>query len=278
MPAQTVILSPAVPYYVYPPAGYMPPRNMPPRNPYYSPGNLYPAPASTNPYGLPYAHPYSQHPNNPNSPTYPASYAASAGTPPATPNVPSPMGQYSQTMPAPAPYVAGRNPQAPANPMYPGPSAGASGLPLQQMSSQMGYQGMGQSYRYPNVQAPLPVPTQLAKYSASQSTQPLLITLREAVSFSHREWAADMLANIDWRTNPQAVDALVLACRTDPAAPVRQACVRSLATMRANTINVVNTIQALRLDGDMRVQREAEQALAILAPVQQTQAVVPAQR
>ena len=85
-----------------------------------------------------------------------------------------------------------------------------------------------------------------------------------------------MLHNIDWRTNPQVVDALVTAAWKDVAATVRQACIHSLAIMGCNTMPVVNALQALRLDADPRVREEAEQALAALAPIQPVRVDIPA--
>jgi hypothetical protein len=110
------------------------------------------------------------------------------------------------------------------------------------------------------------------------SNQPLVATLRDALQPSQREWAADKLALLDWRTNPQAVEALVKAAREDPATAVRAACIRSLGKMNANTLPVVSALQALKADPDALIQREVDQALASLTSSQPAseQPVLPA--
>jgi hypothetical protein len=88
-----------------------------------------------------------------------------------------------------------------------------------------------------------------------------MATLREAVDPGQREWAAHGLAAYDGWTNPQAVQALVAGARGDAAAPVRAACLRSLARMNVRTLPVLSAVQALKADADPRVRAEAEQAL-----------------
>ncbi len=121
----------------------------------------------------------------------------------------------------------------------------------------------------------------------SMSPAEAVATLHDSLYPSQREWAAMRLGGLDWRTNGEAVQALVVAARQDPAPSVRAACVRTLGHMRVNTLPVVSTIQALKTDGDPRVLHEVEEALAVLAPepaaaagpgIQRASAVMPAPR
>ena len=89
--------------------------------------------------------------------------------------------------------------------------------------------------------------------------------LQEAMYQSHREWAAEELGKCDWRTQPEVLNTLMSAARSDPAPMVRACCVKSLARMKANTLPVVQTVQALKNDSDPRVRAEVERALAVLA-------------
>ena len=58
----------------------------------------------------------------------------------------------------------------------------------------------------------------------------LMLTLRKASYPEDRLWAAQGLAGIDGRMNPQAINALMTAARNDSAAAVRAECVRTLTT------------------------------------------------
>jgi hypothetical protein len=104
----------------------------------------------------------------------------------------------------------------------------------------------------------------LAEAGAAPTAPQLVATLRGALLPSQREWAADRLAGIDWRTNPQVVDALLTAAHDDPAATVRAGCVRSLAKMKVNTVPAVAVVEGLKRDQDPRVRLEAEEALSVL--------------
>ena len=67
---------------------------------------------------------------------------------------------------------------------------------------------------------------------------------------------------MNWRANPQAVDALWKAARGDAAPPVRLACVRALDRMNVDTQDVVTTLHVLATtDDDMRVRDAANRAL-----------------
>jgi hypothetical protein len=122
---------------------------------------------------------------------------------------------------------------------------------------------------YP-MQAYPPVQRPMMQQSSAGMIDPhtLLSQLRDAMLPSQREWAADKLAEIDWRRNSQVVDALVQSAKDDPAASVRAGCIHSLAKMNANTTAVLATIASLKTDGDPRVQKEATEALSKLAPGQ----------
>jgi len=158
------------------------------------------------------------------------------------------------------PYAAQPTTQAPVP-----PAAAAQG-----QFQTVGYQG-------PAI-PPAPVaPAGPQAYGASSaSPQPLLTMLHDSVYPSHREWAAEKLALIDWRTSPDVVQALLVGCREDPAATVRASCIRSIAKMGVNTVPAVNTLQALRSDPDPRVQQEVEQALNVLTPGQTFAPAIPA--
>jgi hypothetical protein len=95
-------------------------------------------------------------------------------------------------------------------------------------------------------------------------TPELVAMLKTSAYPSQREWAAECLARQDWKTQPQIVGALVCAAREDPAAAVRAGCVRALGRMKANTLPVVQTVQALRSDNDPRVRLEVDEVLAAL--------------
>ena len=102
--------------------------------------------------------------------------------------------------------------------------------------------------------------------SNTMDMQHLLRILHESIYPSQREWAADQLADCDWKQNAPIVDALVKCAKEDPAATVRAGCIRALARMRVNTVPVVDALRTLKGDSDPRVQHEAEEALATLAP------------
>ncbi len=144
----------------------------------------------------------------------------------------SQAGYYPNQRPAyPVPVMQGYYPQAPA--------------------------GMG----YPQAMPAYPAPGPQASAPGVHSVAQMLLTLKDALYPSHREWAAEALAISDWRSNPQVVDALMLAAKEDPAATVRAGAVRALARMNTNNSAVVATLQGLRADPDPRVRKDVEQAL-----------------
>src|SRR5262249_6560152 len=113
---------------------------------------------------------------------------------------------------------------------------------------------------------PVPGPSSVVQTSMTvpaPSVTPLQ-TLRDALLPSEREMAVDQLACCDWKRQPEVVDGLTTAARTDPAATVRAACVRALAKMKCNTVPVVAALVAMKNDNDLRVRQEVEQALNVL--------------
>jgi homeobox protein ESX1 len=115
-------------------------------------------------------------------------------------------------------------------------------------------------------QACLPLP--LGTKDGPPDTHQLVGVLRDALYPSQREWAAYHLGQIDWRTHPHVVDALVRAATSDPAPMVRVGCIRTLAKMNVNTVPVVTAVQALKTADDPRVRNEVDLALTKLNPDQ----------
>jgi hypothetical protein len=110
---------------------------------------------------------------------------------------------------------------------------------------------------------PSPIPAPVAAV-APESVPQSLATLKDALCPSQREMAAERLAELNWRMQPQVVESLMKAAREDPAASVRAACVHALAHMQVNTPAVVAAMRELKTDSDPHVRQEAEEALATL--------------
>ena len=79
-----------------------------------------------------------------------------------------------------------------------------------------------------------------------------------------REKAAVRLGGIDCRQYPEVVDALRSAAVTDAAAGVRIACIRSLAKVGMESMEVMATLEKLKADRDPAVSEAAGDALAKL--------------
>jgi hypothetical protein len=92
----------------------------------------------------------------------------------------------------------------------------------------------------------------------------LLLVLRSSLYPSQREWAADRLTGCDWRANPQMVEELAAAARSDAAPLVRVGCLRALAKLHCTGPAALAAAFDLRNDSDSRVRQEAEQTLAAL--------------
>lgn len=145
--------------------------------------------------------------------------------------------------------------------------------PMPRLPQMGGYPAMpAMAASYP---AAMPVPSYPSAVDP-QVAQHLVQTLRDALYPSQREFAAEALAAIDWRTHPQVFDCLLTSAREDPAPTVRTTCVRCLAGMNINSSLMAMTFQALKSDGDPRVRNEVEQALAKLPAGKTVPTVQPA--
>ena len=89
--------------------------------------------------------------------------------------------------------------------------------------------------------------------------------MRESLYPSQREWAAERLASLDWRRQPQVLDLLMERAKEDPAPTVRAECVRSLGRLKSDAPTVVEAVKSFRSDADPRVRQAADEAFANLA-------------
>ena len=108
-----------------------------------------------------------------------------------------------------------------------------------------------------------------------QDPQQLVLTLKDALQPSHREWAAAALAHVDAQAVPQVVDALLMAAHDDPAPTVRSSCVRAVVKLNVHTATVVGTLEALRSDPTRAFARTRSRRLSSLT-VPSGQAIQPA--
>ena len=92
-------------------------------------------------------------------------------------------------------------------------------------------------------------------------------TLRTSPYHEYREWAAQNLCTVDGWSNPDVVQALATAARSDQTPTVRAECVKTLGKIRCGTMVVLNTMQAAKVDPDSRVRKEAEKALQLITGV-----------
>lgn len=92
----------------------------------------------------------------------------------------------------------------------------------------------------------------------------LIATLHDGSSAQRRVAAAEQLAGFDWRAQPAVVEALLTAARQESDTNVRLASIRALDRMHIDNFLVRNTLQALMLDRDASIHREATAALAHL--------------
>jgi hypothetical protein len=172
-----------------------------------------------------------------------------------------PANAFVQPFPHPTAMVTSGEPPMPMGMPMPGYRAPTGYGPMPQ--APMG----GPAYRpvgYQQMPAVLPPGPQAGGLPEGAGTPQLLGMLKDSLYPSQREWAADCLARQNWRSQPQVVDALVVAARQDPAALVRAGCVRALGKMKANTLPVLQAVQSLKSDGDPRVRHEVDETLAAL--------------
>jgi hypothetical protein len=209
----------------------------------------------------------------PSQPTAQAGPAYNAFSPGATETPNMPMNGYPTQsgpgmLPPPPGYAAA--PRTISPPMPQGAPAGT----MQQANVDPGVtQG---AYPIQTVSARVPMSENNSVTGAAEprlpargsfTTQQSMSLLHDSLYPSQREWAADQLSMLDWRTNESAMQALLRAAKEDPAATVRASCVRGLVRMNVNTMPVVMMLQGMN-DSDPRVQTEVDRALAKLAPGQ----------
>ena len=140
--------------------------------------------------------------------------------------------------------------------------------------------GMSQAYA-----APAPAPQKVAVHpvpAASSRDNGMNMTLAQVVQtlrtspyHEYRAWAAENLCSVDGWTNPDVVQALATAARSDKTPTVRAECVEALGKMRCGTMVVLNTMQAAKADPDRRVRKEAELALQLITGVDTAGLKVP---
>jgi hypothetical protein len=197
------------------------------------------------------------------------------GQPPASPTPPLPPrpGMLNPALAANPALASGYPvpPQAygaglPPMPIQPGAVGGVARIPVMPQYVPAVYYNYGMMS--PMAGMPGPMMAQTGYYAAGQpvqsaapTTAQMMQMLRQSDFPSQREWAADQLSDLNWRTNPQVVQALMVAAKDDPAPMVRACCVRTLMKMQANTMPVVTTIQALKRDADPRVRDAVGEAL-----------------
>jgi len=141
------------------------------------------------------------------------------------------------------PYSYPRNPSGPAL--------------VAQTNFRNGYDGRTNTIIERGPAAMPPKPATAAAVDIPQT----IASLRTALYPSHREWAANNLALVDWHKHPEVVDALLQVAKEDPAATVRAACVHNLGTMKANTTAVTDGLQALKNDAAPQVVQEVDLVL-----------------
>jgi hypothetical protein len=112
--------------------------------------------------------------------------------------------------------------------------------------------------------SPAPAVTPTSFRTPAVAVPGLVHQLRTASDASYREVAATQLGGVDWRTNPQVVEALVNAAERDVSPAVQVACLNSLSAMGVDTIPVVVALQNLKEHRDPRVQMAADRALTKL--------------
>lgn len=116
--------------------------------------------------------------------------------------------------------------------------------------------------------AALKQPPATAQPATAQPPVPLqaqLANLKEAIAPSQRELAAMALTLGEHHQKPEVVDAIMTACRTDPAATVRATCIRCLFRLAPEAPQVIPVIEDRRSDKNVEVQKLAKLALEELS-------------
>ncbi len=120
------------------------------------------------------------------------------------------------------------------------------------------------------VQTPQNLAVASAKPGLQQSgTTPtqIIALLQNSPGAQQRIWAAVTLSTCDGWTNPDVMDALVKAAKSDTDATVRATCVRCLGRMNVCTLPVLTAVQEMKKDHDPQVRVEVDAALRQLGEV-----------
>jgi hypothetical protein len=100
---------------------------------------------------------------------------------------------------------------------------------------------------------------------ASSQAQPkaagLITVLNNSSDPIQREWAAEMLATVEWPADGQVVSALVAAAQHDSWPRVRIQCLRCLSSRNVRSFQVVAALKLLQSDSDPSVRQEAATTL-----------------
>jgi hypothetical protein len=121
----------------------------------------------------------------------------------------------------------------------------------------------------PSQPATAPAAAKLAPASAqpglasSTITTPSQVMVQLATSQrpEQRIWAAKALSTCDGLTNPEIMQSLIKAAKTDADANVRAACVHCIGQMNVCTTSVMKAVQEMRNDRDQQVRAEVDQCL-----------------
>jgi hypothetical protein len=89
-------------------------------------------------------------------------------------------------------------------------------------------------------------------------TPKLLASLKDSLLPSEREMAAEGLRNADWKANPQVLAGLTEAAKSDPSPMVRVACIKTLGAIKATAAPVLQMLELLSVDKDVRIRDEAK--------------------
>jgi HEAT repeat protein len=108
------------------------------------------------------------------------------------------------------------------------------------------------------------IETRIGLSKGPASSDELIGHLRESKYPGYREWAAQQLAYVHDASRGAAVEALLAACKSDSAANVRVACIKSLEIMKMGTPSVLEAIKVLKKDADATVRDQAIKTYAHL--------------
>jgi HEAT repeat protein len=89
----------------------------------------------------------------------------------------------------------------------------------------------------------------------------VMVQLATSPRAEQRIWAAKALSTCDGLTNPEVMQSLIRAAKTDSDAGVRAACVHCIGQMNVCTTSVLTAVQEMRIDRDPQVRAEVDQCL-----------------